>query len=72
MRLIASLLLLLLVIGTVSAYDMEIIEYYGTGCPHCTSMAEAIDESVCTTYADYDINVVKKEVYFDDVNRQET
>ena len=71
MRFIASLLLLLLVIGTVSAYDMEIIEYYGTGCPHCASMAEAIDESVSTTYSEYDINVVKKEVYFDDVNRQE-
>jgi len=66
------LLLLLLLLGTVSAqYDMEFIEYYGQGCSHCARMSEVMDESISTTYSDYDINVVKKEVYFDDVNRQE-
>jgi len=65
------LLLFLLLIGVASAQNIEIIEYYGTGCPHCARMEQIIDESVSTTYSDYDIHVVKKEVYFDDVNRQE-
>ncbi len=50
---------------------MEIIDYYGQGCSHCAAMGEVIDESIPTTFSDYDINVVKKEVYFDNVNRQE-
>jgi len=66
------LLLSLFIIGTVSASEgMEIVDYYGTGCPHCARMEEIIDESVSTTFADYDIIVAKKEVYFDAVNRQE-
>ncbi len=65
------LLSIILICGTSYAYDMEIVDYYGTGCPHCAKMEEIMDESVQTTFADYDVNVVKKEVYFDAANRQE-
>lgn len=65
------LLLLLAGVATAQSGEFRIIDYYGDGCPHCARLSEVIDKSVSTTFSDYNIEVEKKEVYFDSVNRQE-
>lgn len=58
-------LLLLLLLS--SAFAIEVIEYYGVGCPHCARTAELLEGM----QDDYDLTFVKKEVYQDADNRAE-
>ncbi len=53
------------------AAPLEIIFYYGDGCPHCARMETVLKESLNTTFAEHQINVVEKEVYKNAANRQE-
>lgn len=53
------------------AAPLEIIFYYGNGCPHCVRMETVLKESLNTAFAEYQIDVVEKEVYKNAVNRQE-
>jgi len=46
---------------------IDIIVYYGAGCPHCARMDALLDE----LKSEYNLNIVKKEVYLDAKNRQE-
>ncbi len=47
---------------------MEVVIYYGQGCPHCARLEERLDEVASETGSIY---VVKKEVYFNSVNNKE-
>ncbi len=65
-------LLLFLILGTVHASPdtddgIDVIEYYGTGCPHCSRVAQTLEE----LQSEYDLNIEEKEIYFDSNNRQE-
>ncbi|NYZ77656.1 hypothetical protein H0O02_05090 [Candidatus Micrarchaeota archaeon] len=46
---------------------VDIIDYYGTGCPHCARVEAVLEE----LKSGYDLSLVKKETYFDAANRQE-
>ena len=66
------LLSLIFISGIVNAAPdtddgIDVIEYYGTGCPHCGRVAQILEE----LESEYDLNVEQKEIYFDPVNRQE-
>lgn len=49
------------------APEINLVLYYGTGCPHCERAQQTLEE----LRAEYNINIVKKEVYYDPVNYQE-
>lgn len=44
---------------------VDVLVFYGDGCPHCTDLEEYLDE----LKQDYDINVILLEVYHNDTNR---
>jgi len=58
-------------VGSVGAvdgeYPMTIVLYYGSGCPHCAS----IQNTILQLETEYNLTVVKKEVYYDPALRQE-
>ncbi|MBD3397738.1 hypothetical protein GF412_01250 [Candidatus Micrarchaeota archaeon] len=60
-----KILLLLLLLS--SAFAIEVIEYYGVGCPHCTRTAELLEG----IQDEYNLTFVKKEVYQNADNRAE-
>jgi len=47
--------------------SIDITVYYGAGCPHCARMDTLLEE----LKLEYNLNIVKKEVYLDAKNRQE-
>lgn len=51
----------------VSDSENSYIYFYGQGCPHCAN----VDAYFKWVWAYDTIDIVKKEVYFDDVNREE-
>ncbi len=68
MRKVLILSLLLLLFGSVAAAEqLDIIVYYGKGCPHCAR----VDETLLSMQADYGLSITDKEIYFDAANRQE-
>ena len=61
----------LLFVSLAIAAPMQIIFYYGNGCPHCARMEPVVQDSLNTTFAGKNIGLVEKEIYFDSNNRQE-
>ncbi len=60
-----NLLLALLLLS--SLYAVEIIDYYGAGCPHCAKN-DLILESL---QSEYELDIIKKEVRSDSANLEE-
>lgn len=60
------LVLLLLFASSVFA-NLDIISYYGKGCPHCARVDVLLEE----LDSEYELNIVQKEIYYDAQNRQE-
>ncbi len=72
MKPLVLLLSLIIISGIVSAAPdtddgINVIEYYGTGCPHCLRVVQTLEE----LQSEYDLNIEEKEIYFDSKNRQE-
>jgi len=63
--------LILVSFSFAESTQMAITFYYGIGCPHCARMEPIIKESLNTTFANYSITLVEKEVYQNAANRQE-
>ncbi|MFP3949634.1 MAG: hypothetical protein ACLFUZ_00875 [Candidatus Micrarchaeia archaeon] len=59
--------LLLLLLLLTSTFAIEVIEYYGAGCPHCTRTAELLSEME----EEYNLTFIKKEIYQNSENRAE-
>lgn len=57
----------MIVLSAVSFSALSIVDYYGTGCPHCAR----VDATLSELNETYDLRVEKKEVYYDAANRQE-
>jgi cytochrome c biogenesis protein CcdA/glutaredoxin len=72
MKSLVLLLSLTFIFGLVHASPdtddgINVIEYYGTGCPHCLRVAQTLEE----LQSEYDLNIEQKEIYFNANNRQE-
>jgi len=67
MNLKPTVLLLLLLILPCVFPALQVIEYYGSGCPHCAR----VDATLTDLAPQYGLNIEKKEVYHDAQNRQE-
>lgn len=65
MRLNAVLLFLLA--STASSLALGIVDYFGTGCPHCAR----VDSVLAELQPEYGLEIQKKEIYYDAQNRQE-
>ncbi|MFH1221545.1 MAG: hypothetical protein V1492_00495 [Candidatus Micrarchaeota archaeon] len=69
--LLVFLLLASLCFAAEQTKPMELVFFYGDGCPHCARMEPVVDDSLKTTFAADNISLVKKEIYYDAVSRQE-
>ena len=62
-KLLLLIILVLCLVPIVSA-DTDVYLFYGDGCPHCEQLMEFLDT------LDYEnINIIEKEIYFDEDNR---
>lgn len=60
-----NLLLVLLLFSAV--YSIEVIDYYGAGCPHCARTAEILGGLT----QEYNLSLTEKEIYSNEQNRVE-
>jgi len=63
----AMILILTLMLSAGALQALSIKEYYGTGCPHCAR----VDATLDALSDEYDLQIAKKEIYYDAANRQE-
>jgi cytochrome c biogenesis protein CcdA len=59
--------LFLIIISSFSFASIDVIEYYGEGCPHCVRTAETL----INLTSEYNLSLQGKEVYFVPQNNQE-
>jgi glutaredoxin len=64
---IRKAILLLALLSFASSASIEVIEYYGQGCPHCARTSALLIDMA----DDYNLTIEGKEVYFVPHNRQE-
>ena len=68
MRKILMLSLFFLLLSSFAAAEqLDIIVYYGDGCPHCARVDAILD----SMQGDYNLDIIRKEVYSNAMNRQE-
>jgi cytochrome c biogenesis protein CcdA/glutaredoxin len=60
-------LLFLLLLLPLAFPALQLVEYYGAGCPHCAR----VDASLSELSSSYNLSIIRKEVYYDSANRQE-
>jgi len=63
----AMFLLSLIALSAVACSSLGIVEYYGSGCPHCARGDATLDAMTDS----YGLQIEKKEIYYDAANRQE-
>lgn len=63
----ALLSIALLLMFSTSFAEMGLTVYYGTGCQHCAKVDVIVEE----LQSEYELNVERKEIYYDAWNRQE-
>ena len=61
------LLLSLALLSAIASAGLDLIEYYGVGCTHCARVDSTLEE----LQDDYDLDIERKEIYYDAGNRQE-
>lgn len=64
---IHALLLFLILITTITFATLDLTEYTGIGCSHCARVDSTLEE----LQPEYDLNIQKKEIYYNAENRQE-
>jgi cytochrome c biogenesis protein CcdA len=65
---IKQTLLILLLLFSFSSASIELVEYYGDGCPHCARTTALLINELAPVY---NLTIEGKEIYFNAQNRQE-